>query len=126
MGEDLFVVLEELLGDCFDIEGTIELIGDHRNGGFVGFEFPEAEGEFGEPLDGGTGRGADLVRQGAQFDFAVTALSRPGEGSLLSVAGDVAEQVFGVEGLEGFLHSASHGDAWKPVLGPIHAEGRQP
>lgn len=35
MGEDLFVVLEELLGDCFDAEGIGDAIDDFQEYGFT-------------------------------------------------------------------------------------------
>ncbi len=89
MGKNFFVILKEALCDRFHIEGAVEFVGEGGEGRFAVLEFLQGEGEFGQALYRSAGRGTALVGQGAEFDFAVGSLARPGEGHLSPVGGDI-------------------------------------
>ncbi|GIV57076.1 MAG: hypothetical protein KatS3mg040_1844 [Candidatus Kapaibacterium sp.] len=76
-GEDFFVIVKESPGDRLDIKGAVELVGDGGDGRFAVLKFVEAERQFAQAFNGGAGRGADLVGQGAEFDLAVGSLACP-------------------------------------------------
>jgi hypothetical protein len=86
--------LIELFGNCLDVKGAVELVSDGGDVGLAGrAQFIETERHLRQPFDGGAGRGADLVGEGAELDLAIASSACPGEGELAPVLRDVTNQM---------------------------------
>ncbi len=124
-GKDLFVIGKEPPGDRFDIKCAVEFVGEGGDGRLAMGQLVEGECQFGETFNGGARRRSDVVGERAQFDLAVGSLTRPCEGKLAGVLGDVAEHMLGMHRLECALDGAAGGDARQPIPRPDDAIDRQ-